>query len=68
MSSEFLVWTFCGIYNKIQFPHSFGRFARNCAETVPFHKISTAGKLGKIKVKDSVKDSDILMLNPKTKL
>ena len=38
--SDFLVWKFCG---KAQFPHSFGRFARNCAETVPFRKISTPG-------------------------
>ena len=29
---------FCG---KAQFPLSFGRIARNSAETVPFHKIST---------------------------
>ena len=40
ISSDFLVWKFCG---KAQFPHSFGRFARNCAETVPFRKISTPG-------------------------
>ena len=35
---HFLVWKFCG---KAQFPHSFGRFAQNYGETVPFHKIST---------------------------
>ena len=37
---DFLVWKFCG---KEQFPHSFGRFARNYAETVPLHKISIPG-------------------------
>ena len=31
ISPNFLVWKFCG---KAQFPHSFGRFARNYAETV----------------------------------
>ena len=35
ISPNFLVWKFCG---KAQFLHSFGRFARNYAETVPFHK------------------------------
>ena len=40
ISPNCLVWKFCG---KAQFPHSFERFARNCAETVPFHKISTPG-------------------------
>ena len=35
ISPNFMVWKFCG---KAQFPHSFGRFARNYAETVPFHK------------------------------
>ena len=40
ISPNFLVWKFCG---KSQFPHSFGRFARNYAETVPFHKISILG-------------------------
>ena len=30
-------------YGKAQFPHSFGRIARNYAETVPFHKISIPG-------------------------
>ena len=38
ISPNFLVWKF---YGKAQFPHSFGRIARNYAETVPFHKIST---------------------------
>ena len=38
ISPNFLVWKFCG---KTQFPHSFGRFTRSYAETVPFHKIST---------------------------
>ena len=36
-SPDFVVWKFCG---KAQFPHSFGRFARNSAETLPFSKIS----------------------------
>ena len=40
ISPNFLVWTFCG---KAQFLHSFGRFARNYLETVPFHKISVPG-------------------------
>ena len=40
ISPNFLVWKFCG---KAQFPHSFGRFARNYAETVTFYKISTPG-------------------------
>ena len=40
ISSNFLVWKFCG---KAQFPHSLGRIARNYAETVPFHKTSTPG-------------------------
>ena len=38
ISPNFLVWKFCG---KAQFPHSLGRIARNSAESVPFHKIST---------------------------
>ena len=38
ISSNFLVWKF---FEKAQFPHSFGRIARNHAETVPFHNIST---------------------------
>ena len=40
ISPNFLVWKFCG---KEQFPHSFGRFPRNYAETVPFHKVPTPG-------------------------
>ena len=39
--SNFLVWKFCG---KAQSRHSFGRMARNYAETMPFHKTSTPGK------------------------
>ena len=35
-----LVLKFCG---EAQFPHSFGRFARNYAETMPFRKISIPG-------------------------
>ena len=38
ISSNILVWEFRG---KAQFPHSFVRFARNYAETAPFHKIAT---------------------------
>ena len=38
ISPNFLVWEFCG---KTQFLHSFGGIARNYAETVSFHKIST---------------------------
>ena len=38
IAPNFLVWKCCG---KAHFPHSFERFARNCAETVPFRKIST---------------------------
>ena len=38
ISTDFLVWKFCG---KAQFPHSFGPFVRNYAETVPFRKIFT---------------------------
>ena len=37
---NYLVWKFCG---KVQFLQSFERIARNSAETVPFHKISTPG-------------------------
>ena len=40
ISPNFMVWKFCG---KVQFPHSFGRFARNYAEIMPFHRISTPG-------------------------
>ena len=36
ISPNFLVWKFCG---KAQFPHSFGRIARDYAQIVPFHKI-----------------------------
>ena len=36
MSPNFLVWKFCG---KTRFPHSFGGFARDYAETEPFRKI-----------------------------
>ena len=34
---------------KAQFSHSFGRIARNYAETVPFHKISTPGNQVKLR-------------------
>ena len=42
ISPNFLVWKFCG---KAQFLQSFGRFARNYGETVPFHKILLSGKI-----------------------
>ena len=45
ISPDFLVWKFCG---KAQFPHGFGRSARNSAETVPFRKISTPGNQVKL--------------------
>ena len=38
ISPSFHAWKICG---TTLFPQSFGRFARNYAETVPFHKIST---------------------------
>ena len=41
ISPNFMVWKFCG---KAQFPHSFGRFARNCAFPQNFHTM----KLGEI--------------------
>ena len=47
ISPNFLVWKF---YGKEQFPHSFGRFAKNYAETVAFHKISTPAKLCEITI------------------
>ena len=37
---------FCG---KEQFSHSFGRFARNYEETVPFRKVSTPGNQVKLR-------------------
>ena len=40
------MWEFCG---KAQFPHSFGWFARNDAETVPLRKISTPGNQVKLR-------------------
>ena len=46
ISSDFLVWKFCG---KTQFPHSFGQLARYYAETVPFRKISTPGNQVKLR-------------------
>ena len=45
ISPYFLVWKF---YGKAQFPHSFVTMARNYAETVPFHKISTPGNQVKL--------------------
>ena len=45
ISPNFLVWKFCG---KAQFPRSFGRFARNFAETLSFRKISTPGNQVKL--------------------
>ena len=46
ISPNFPVWKFCG---KAKFPHSFGRFARNYAKTVTFHKISTPGNQVKLR-------------------
>ena len=46
ISPDFLVWQFSG---KAQFPHSFGRFAQNYAETVPFRKISKPGNQVKLR-------------------
>ena len=46
ISPDFLVWKFCG---KGQFWHSFGQFAQNYAETVPFRKISTPGNPVKLR-------------------
>ena len=46
ISLYFQVWKFCG---KEQFPHSFWRFARNYAETVPLYKISTSGNYVKLR-------------------
>ena len=46
ISPDFLVWKFFG---KAQFPHSFGGFARNYAETVPFRKISIPGNQVKLR-------------------
>ena len=45
ISPDFLVWKLCG---KAQFPDSFGRFARNYAENVPFRKTSTPGNQVKL--------------------
>ena len=39
------MWKFCG---KAQFPHSFGRIARNYAETMTFRKLSTPGNQVKL--------------------
>ena len=46
ISPDFLAWKFCG---KARFPHSFGRFARNYAETLPFRKIFTPGNQVKLR-------------------
>ena len=46
ISPDFLVSKFCG---KAQFPHCFGRIARNYAETVPFHKIFKPGNQLKLR-------------------
>ena len=47
ISPNFLLWKLC---KKAQFPRSFGRIARNYAETVPFHKVFHTRKLGEITV------------------
>ena len=54
MSPNFLVCKFCG---KAQFLYSFGRFARNYAETVDFHKSVHTRKLGDITVFFAVLDA-----------
>ena len=46
ISSDFLKWKF---YGKVQFPHSFGQYARNYAETMSFRKISTPGNQVKLR-------------------
>ena len=46
ISPDFLMWKFCG---EAQFPHSFGRFAQNYTETVPFRKIFTPGNQVKLR-------------------
>ena len=46
-SPNFLVWKFCG---KAHFSHSFGRFTRNYAETVPFLQNFHTMKLGEVTV------------------
>ena len=46
ISPDFLVWKFCW---KARFLHSFGRIARNYAETVPFRKISIPGNQVKLR-------------------
>ena len=46
ISPDFLMWKFCG---KVEFLHSFGRIARNYAETVLFSKISTPGSQVKLR-------------------
>ena len=40
----------CKCCRKAQFPHNFGQFSRNCAETAPLHKIFITKKLGVITV------------------
>ena len=42
-----MVWKLCG---KVQFPHSFGQFAQNYAETVTFPENFHTRKLGEITV------------------
>ena len=54
ISPDFLVWKFCG---KAQFPYSFGRFARNCAETA-FPQNFHTSKSGEITVFFAVKKND----------
>ena len=60
ISASFLVWKCCG---KARFPQSFGRIARDCAETVPFHKIY-APKLDEITVFYAVMDIMEWIYNP----
>ena len=58
ISPDFLVWKFCG---KAQFPYSFGRIARNCAETVPLRKISTPGNQVKLRYFSQCKCKKIIV-------
>ena len=57
-----MVWKFFG---KAQFPHSFGRIARNYAETVPFHKISTSWNYVKLRYLTQWINVQKMKLSPK---
>ena len=48
---QFYLISWCETFGeKSQFPHSFGRIARNYAETVNFSKISIPGNQGELTV------------------